>query len=124
MKVDELRRYFERSQSCFWCRERRNVCNEGDLNNVKTLIFHNLYEKVMDAIEFLSKESESLLHKVSNNKAESFNSSICHALGSKRIFFSQKSSYETRVTVKAVHFNTNEATTELYKTMNKTVLLF
>ena len=56
--------------------------------------------------------------------AESFNSLIGYALGSKRIFFSQNSSYDTRVAVKAVHYNTNEALTELYKTRDKNVPAF
>ena len=125
-KIDELRKDILNVPSHIFgehkeCKELGHVCNQGDVDNVKTLNFHNLYEKVMDAIEFLSRESESLLHKVSNNMAESFNSLIGHALGGKRIFFSQKSSYETRVAAKALQYNTHQALTELYKSMDKNV---
>lgn len=57
-------------------------------NNVSALKKFGFYQKVEDAIIFLSNHSESLLHKVTNNKAEEFNSIACHLLNGKRINYS------------------------------------
>ena len=67
LKIEELRKDILNIPNHIFgehkeCKERGDVCNEGDVDNAKALNFHNLYEKVMDAIEFLSRESESLLH--------------------------------------------------------------
>ena len=80
-----------------------------------------MFEKITNATEFLSDHSESLLHKVSNNKAERLNSLICHGNNGKRSNYSLRSQYSTRVAAQVLQYNTQAALSELFKVMDKKV---
>jgi len=56
----------------------------------------------------LSKNADSLIIDVDNNICEQFNSTINKFLGGKRINFTQKSSYTTRVNAAVISFNSKE----------------
>lgn len=56
----------------------------------------------------LSNNANSLILDVDNNACEQFNSVINKFLGGKRINFSQKSSYSTRVQAAVVSYNSEE----------------
>ncbi|KAF0685499.1 Exonuclease, partial [Aphis craccivora] len=56
----------------------------------------------------LSKNADSLILDVDNNICEQLNSTINKFLGGKRINFSQKSSYTTRVNAAVISFNSRE----------------
>jgi len=56
----------------------------------------------------LSKNADSLILDVDNNICEQLNSTINKFLGGKRINFTQKSSYTTRVNAAVISFNSKE----------------
>lgn len=56
----------------------------------------------------LSNNAESLIMDVDNNACEQFNSVINKFLGGKRINFTQKSSYSTRVQAAVISYNSGE----------------
>jgi len=75
-------------------------------NYVSFLKLHGLYQKVERAIIYLSAYSDSLLLKLTNNPAESFNSKICKEIGEKRINFGNRGIYNARIAGAVVQYNT------------------
>lgn len=71
--------------------------DEMKKNYVPFLKLHGLYQKVKSAMIYLSAYSDSLLLKLTNNPAESFNSIICKEIGGKRINFGNRGSYNARI---------------------------
>lgn len=100
------------------CKERGLMCTENrdetEKNYVPFLKLHGLYQKVENAIMFLSGYSDSLLLNLSTNAVESFNSVICKLIGGKRIDYSKRGSYNARVSGAVVQFNTQQVLTELH----------
>lgn len=77
--------------------------------------------RVIDSIvSRLSKNANSLILDVDNNICEQFNSVINKFLGGKRINFSQKSSYSTRVHAAVVSFNSKEYLRTIKKHVTQT----
>jgi hypothetical protein len=72
----------------------------------------------MDQIIFrLTKNANSLLLDVDNNPCEVFNSVINKYIGGKRINFSQKNSYNTRVEAAVIAFNSKQYLRKVHKTI-------
>jgi len=105
------------------CKERDRICDldETKKNYVPFLKLHGLYQKVENAITYISTYSDNLLFKLTNNPAESFNSIICKEIGGKRINFGNRGSYNARVAGAVVQFNTQQVLTEVYKNMGSNV---
>lgn len=68
----------------------------------------------------LSSNANSLIYDVDNNICEQFNSVINKFLGGKRINFSQKSSYSTRVHAAVISFNSKEYLRTIKKHVTQT----
>lgn len=65
-------------------------------------------QEIDTIISRLSNNSKSLLLDVDNNICEQFNSVLNKFLGGKKINFTQKSSYSTRVYAAVVSFNSSQ----------------
>lgn len=101
------------------CREKK--CDFNSKNYVQASKKFGFFQKVEDAIIHLSQHSESLLHKVTNNKAEEFNSLGCHILNGKRVNYSLTNQYNIRIAIAVVHYNEKESAMNVYKNINKKV---
>lgn len=101
------------------CRERGRTCvhfeGKKETNYVPFLRVHGLYDKVQQAVAYLSGYSDSLLLHLNNNPAESFNSKICKTIAAKRLHFGKRGAYNARVEGSVVQHNTQEVLTEMYK---------
>ncbi|XP_036150394.1 uncharacterized protein LOC118648181 isoform X2 [Monomorium pharaonis] len=106
------------------CKERGRECKidrETEINYVPHLKLHGFYQKIMDAIKYLSIHADSLLQNVTNNPAEAYHSNICKVLGGKRIFFGARGSYNARIAGSVLQHNTQQVLIELHQGMDKTV---
>lgn len=65
-------------------------------------------EKLILLFLVYQKNADSLILDVDNNICEQLNSTINKFLGGKRINFTQKSSYTTRVNAAVISFNSKE----------------
>ena len=132
MKVNELKKDILNIPSHTFgehknCKERGDNCEHNkDKNYVPQLKSVALYEKVEEAVQYLSQYSDSLLHRLTNNAAEAFNSLIAHELGGKRINWGLTNQYDIRVSAAALDFNTQQSLIEIYKAKDKKIprLLF
>jgi len=88
----------------------RNVESKCDheigKNYVPFLKLYDLYQKIEDAVKYLSVHSDSLLLNVTNNSAESFNSIVCKAIAGKRINLGARGSYNARIVGAVIQYNT------------------
>ena len=105
------------------CEARGRICkdNENEKNYVPSLKSFSLYDKIENAISYISCYSDSLLLNMTNNPAESFNSIICKEIGAKRIFYGKRGSYHTRVAGAIVQYNTQQVLTQLHESMGKII---
>ena len=67
----------------------------------------------------MSQYSDSLLHRLTNNATEAFNSLIGDELGGKRINWGLTNQYAIRVSAAALDFNTQQSLIEIYKAKDK-----
>jgi len=105
------------------CKERGRQCeeNESTKNYVPFLKVYGLYDKIQNAVNYLSAHSDSLLLNLTNNPAESFNAIICKEIGGKRINFGARGSYNARIAGAVLQHNTQQVLTQLHKSVCKTV---
>ena len=105
------------------CEARGRICkdNENEKNYVPSLKSFSLYDKIENAISYISCYSDSLLLNMTNNPAESFNSIICKEIGAKRIFYDKRGSYHARVAGAIVQYNTQQVLTQLHESMGKII---
>jgi len=82
---------------------------------------HGLYQKIENAVMYLSAHSDSLLLNLTNNPVESFNSIVCKELGGKRINFGLQGSYNARVAEAVVQYNTQQVLTQVHENICKVV---
>nr|XP_049695083.1 uncharacterized protein LOC126054273 [Helicoverpa armigera] len=71
--------------------------------------------KIMTHTAQIAFHSKSLLHNVTNNRAEQFNSIVAKLVGGKRINFSLKNSYTARCHAAVVSFNSARPQYNIYK---------
>lgn len=79
----------------------------GEQNIVSEVIKCGLMTEMSIALRRVVNNSKSLLLDVDNNICEQFNSLINKHIGGKRVNFTQKQSYTTRVYAAVVSFNSN-----------------
>lgn len=79
----------------------------GEQNIVSDVTDCGLMTEINSALRRVVGNSKSLLLDVDNNICEQFNSLINKHVAGKRINFSQKQCYNTRVYTAVVSFNTN-----------------
>ncbi|KYN22252.1 hypothetical protein ALC57_05353 [Trachymyrmex cornetzi] len=107
------------------CKERgrtcENIAKTNNQNYVPHLKLYGLYPKIQNAIAYLSAYADSLLLNVSNNLAESFHSTVCAEIGGKHVFYGARGSYDTRIAAAVVQHNTQQALTELHKSVCNSV---
>ena len=97
------------------CKERGRNCENDcktEKNHVPFLKLHGLYQKIEDAIKYLSVYSDSLLIDVNNNAAEAYFSNVCKVLGGKRVFCGARDSYNVRIAAAVLQYNTQQVHTE------------
>jgi len=100
-------RIFEIHEKCsaYFCKKSgvpQNIPLEG-ISKLKPI-----RQEINTIVSRLSNNAESLIMDVDNNACEQFNSVINKFLGGKRINFTQKSSYSTRVQAAVISFNSGE----------------
>ncbi|XP_029342286.1 uncharacterized protein LOC103310448 [Acyrthosiphon pisum] len=78
-----------------------------ELNLIDEVLQCGLMKDIYTALRRVADNAKSLLLDVDNNICEQFNSVINKHIGGKRINFSQKQSYSTRIYTAVVSFNTN-----------------
>jgi len=78
----------------------------GELNLVSEVTKCGLMSDIYSVIRRVADNSKSLVLDVDNNHCEQYNSIINKHIAGKRINFSQKQSYNTRVQTAVVSFNT------------------
>ena len=94
---------------------------ESERNIVPDLEAHGLYQKVSQAVEYISCFSDSLLFNFTSNAAESLNAIGCKYIGGKRINFGLRGSYNGRVAGAVVQYNTQQVLTEYHASVYKIV---
>lgn len=100
-------RIFEIHEKCsaYFCKKSgvpQNIPLEG-ISKLKLI-----RQEIDTIVSRLSNNAKSLIMDVDNNACEQFNSVINKFLGEKRINFTQKSSYSTRVQAAVISFNSEE----------------
>ena len=104
------------------CKSRGFDCNVGteDENYIPKLEHFGLLEKIDNVMNQFSCSAESLVQHMTNNLAELFNSVICKVIAGKRIDFSKRGSYDARMYVAVLQFNSQQMLTELNKSLSFT----
>jgi len=78
-----------------------------ELNLIDEVLQCGLMKEISTALRRFADNAKSLLLDVDNNIYEQFNSVINKHIDGKRIIFSQKQSYSTRIYTAVVSFNTD-----------------
>lgn len=86
---------------------------ENEDNYIPQLKKCGLYEKLQNALKYISWNAKSLLQDKDSNRVETFNSVISRCTGGKRINFGLRGSYETRCNAAVVGFNTGKSISHL-----------
>jgi len=99
-------RLFDNHEKCstYFCKEKNNISTKLNVIGKYT----SISREINIIISRLSKNADSLILDVDNNICEQLNSTINKFLGGKRINFTQKSSYTTRVNAAVISFNSKE----------------
>jgi len=104
--------------SSYFCKEKKY-----NYKNAKYFV-DSKYKEISDEtniiVSRLSKSANNLIIDVDNNICEQFNSLINKFLGGKRINFTQKSSYTTRVQAAVISFNSKEYLRTIKKYVSQT----
>lgn len=93
----------------YYCTESRKD-EENLVPKVRSLLI-----KIMGHTAQIAFHSKSLLHNVTNNRAEQFNSIVAKLVGGKRVNFSLKNSYTARCHAAVVSFNSAKPQYDIYK---------
>ena len=87
----------------------------GEENLVTELSVSGLFQKVCAEGNKLSKYSNSLVHNVTSNSVECFNSLIAKYVGGKRVNYSFRNSYAGRCYAAVVSYNTGQLHSDTHK---------
>lgn len=85
----------------YFCKGRK----DGEINLVPQMKSLGIWEELVAAKSFVLFHAESLLYKVSNNAAESYNSILAKFIGGKRVNFSLRGSYNLRCNAAVTSYN-------------------
>jgi hypothetical protein len=99
-------RLFDCHKKCapYFCE--KSVHNSVD--NCKSNENESIAKEINIIVSRLANNAKSLILDVDNNVCEQFNSVINKFLGGKRINYTQRSSYNTRILAAVVSFNSSE----------------
>lgn len=86
---------------------------ENEENYIPELKRCGLYEKLQNALKYISWNAKNLLQNKNSNRIETFNSVIAKCTGGKRVNYGLRGSYETRCNAAAVTFNTGKPISHL-----------
>lgn len=89
----------------------------GELNLVPEVEKSGMMVEIRNLVNRLIVNADSLIENVDNNPCEQFNSLINKHVGGKRINFTQKNNYKTRVEAAVVAFNSKNYLRTLQKKM-------
>ncbi|KYN13627.1 hypothetical protein ALC57_14179 [Trachymyrmex cornetzi] len=81
---------------------------ENEENYIPQLKKCGLYEKLQNALKYLTWNAKSLLQNKDSNRVGTFKSVISKCIGGKRINFGLRGSYQTRCYAAVVTFNTGK----------------
>jgi len=90
---------------------------ENKENYTPQLKKYGLYEKLQNAIKYISWNTKSLLQNKDSNRVETFNSIISKCIGGKKINFGLRGSYKARCNAAVVAFNTGRPISHLSYTL-------
>jgi len=85
------------------------------LNLVPEAIHGGIMQEIENCVQRLVNHSENLLENKDNNVCEQFNSIINKYIAGKRINFSGRKSYSTRVEAAVISFNSKEYIRQVHK---------
>lgn len=85
----------------YFCKGRK----DGEINLVPQMKSLGIWEELVAAKSLILFHAESLLYKVSNNAAESYNSILAKFIGGKRVNFSLRGSYNLRCNAAVTSYN-------------------
>uniref|UniRef100_A0ABD2WAJ3 Mutator-like transposase domain-containing protein n=1 Tax=Trichogramma kaykai TaxID=54128 RepID=A0ABD2WAJ3_9HYME len=97
------------------CSEIEKTCDDRESNYVPEMKQVGLFDKVFEAVNDLSVNSESLLYRVTNNYAEGFNSLVAVHIGGKRINWGTRGQYFMRALASAIRHNTGAFLSSIYE---------
>ncbi|KAL7292069.1 hypothetical protein TKK_0014344 [Trichogramma kaykai] len=97
------------------CSEIEKTCDDRESNYVPEMKQVGLFDKVFEAVNDLSVNSESLLYRVTNNYAEGFNSLVAVHIGGKRINWGTRGEYLMRALALAIRHNTGAFLSSIYE---------
>lgn len=96
-------------------------CEPGTKNNELNLVPEatgsGMMAEIQNCVSRLISKASSLLENKTNNICEQFNSVINKHVGGKRINFSSRGNYTTRIEAAVVAFNTKEFLRKIHKKM-------
>lgn len=81
---------------------------DNSVDNCKSYENDGIVKEINIIVSRLANNAKSLILDVDNNICEQFNSVINKFLGGKRINYTQRSSYNTRILAAVVSFNSSE----------------
>lgn len=94
---------------------------EHSKNYVPDMKATGLYQKIVKAMDTVSFHSDSLLYKMTNNIAESFNALVAVNIGGKRVNFSLTNQYFVRIYAATIRQNTQQFLSEVHNHVYKEV---
>uniref|UniRef100_A0ABD2XTU8 Ubiquitin-like protease family profile domain-containing protein n=1 Tax=Trichogramma kaykai TaxID=54128 RepID=A0ABD2XTU8_9HYME len=97
------------------CSEIEKTIDDRESNYVPEMKQVGLFDKVFEAVNDLSVNSESLLYRVTNNYAEGFNSLVAVHIGGKRINWGTRGQYFMRALASAIRHNTGAFLSSIYE---------
>lgn len=89
----------------------------NELNLVPEAVNGGIMSEIQNCVSRLIANAESLLENKVNNICEQFNSVINKHVGGKRIHFSSRGNYNTRVEAAVVPFNSKQFLRKIHKKM-------
>lgn len=92
------------------CTERGYFCNASieEENLVPLLQSFGIWKEIQAAKNLVAHHSSSLIHNVSTNMVESYNSKLCKFVGGKRVNFALRGGYQARSELAVISHNTDE----------------
>lgn len=104
------------------CGDRDYFCTgaKDDKNMVPELEESGYFEEIMIAVRRVAYHSKSLIHDVTNNSAELYNSHVAKFIGGKRVNFALRRSYQARCEAAVVAHNEVGTLHEIVQTAGNT----